>query len=105
MSQTFVLVGLFVAGVACLPFLVRWAQARTGSGGQGGGQAKVLSVVAVGPHQRVVTLQVASGPKEAVLVLGVTASSVNCLHKWESGASVLRPVDGGVNGAVQNDGK
>lgn len=91
MSETFVLVGVFVVAIACLPWLVRWLQTRSGSVALVGGQTKVLSVVAVGPQQRVVTLQVASGPKEAVLVLGVTASSVQCLHKWESGAGVSGP--------------
>lgn len=87
MSETLVLVGIFVVVVACLPWLVRWLQARTGSVSGTGGQTKVLSVVAVGPQQRVVTLQVASGAREAVLVLGVTASSVQCLHKWEHGVA------------------
>lgn len=85
MSETGVLVGVFVLAIACLPWLVRWLQARAGSVATVGGQTKVLSVVAVGPQQRVVTLQVASGSREAVLVLGVTAASVQCLHKWESG--------------------
>ena len=98
MSETVVLVGAFVLAIACLPWLVRWLQARAGSVAMVGGQTKVLSVVAVGPQQRVVTLQVASGSREAVLVLGVTAASVQCLHKWESGAGVPAAV---VTGASQ----
>lgn len=94
MSETFVLVGVFVVTVACLPFLVRWIQARTGAV-VGGGQAKVLSVLAVGPQQRVVTIQVASGSNATVLVLGVTTSSVHCLHKWEPGADPSGTVDQG----------
>lgn len=92
MSEALVWVGVFVVAIACLPFLVRWIQVRTGSA-VGGGQAKVLSAVAVGPQQRVVTVQVAAGTNAAVLVLGVTASSVHCLHKWESAADAVCTVD------------
>lgn len=102
MSQTLILVSLFVVGIACLPFLVRWAQARAGMTGLGAGQAKVLSVVAVGPQQRVVTLQVGAGSKEAVLVLGVTAASVQCLHKWVPDADTMAS---GAASAVQSHGR
>jgi flagellar protein FliO/FliZ len=74
---------LFVVGcIACLPWLVRWGQARWGTVSQAEKQSRVLSVVAVGPQQRVVTLQVGTGTRELVLVLGVTASNITCLHKW-----------------------
>lgn len=104
MSQTFALVAVFVLGIACLPWGVRWMQRRSGALGPDAGRAKVLSVLAVGPQQRVVTIQVASGVNDAVLVLGVTASSVSCLHKWEQGGDALGSVGGAV-GAVQNDGQ
>ncbi len=102
MSQTLVGVALFVGVVACIPWMVRWLQARAGTLGPEAGRAKVLSVLAVGPQQRVVTVQVASGTHEAVLVLGVTASTVNCLHKWESAGVVV--AGGGTRGVVQHDG-
>lgn len=88
MSQTLIGLGLFVLAIACLPWAVRWMQGRSGMLGPEAGKAKVLSVMAVGPQQRVVTVQVAAGSNEAVLVLGVTASAVNCLHKWESSGDV-----------------
>lgn len=102
MSQTFVGIALFVLGIACLPWAVRWVQGRTGVPGPEAGKAKVLSVLAVGPQQRVVTVQVATGTKEAILVLGVTASAVNCLHKWES---VWDASGGGVKDVVQHEGQ
>lgn len=87
MSQSLLLVGLFVAVVACLPFLLRQLQGRLVAAGGGAiGGAKVLSAVAVGPQQRVVTVQVGAGDREVVLVLGVTTSAVSCLHKWTSEA-------------------
>jgi flagellar protein FliO/FliZ len=89
MSQSWFLVGLLVAGIACLPYLLRWVQARKGHEGLLESQAKVVSVLAIGPQQRVVTVKVSSGDKAATLVLGVTAASVSCLHKWES----VGPID------------
>ena len=52
------------------------ARARGGLGKA----TEVLSQVAVGPHQRVVTVQVQHEGAQAVLVLGVTAQQVQCLH-------------------------
>lgn len=83
MSLSWVLVGLLVAGIACLPYLVRWFQSRNGAAGLVGGQSKVVSVLAVGPQQRVVTIKVSCDGRDATLVLGVTAASISCLHKWE----------------------
>lgn len=105
MSQTFLMVAVFVIGIACLPWGVRWMQRRAGALSPDTGKTKVLSVLAVGPQQRVVTIQVASGAQEAVLVLGVTSSSVNCLHKWEAGLDVSGTVGSGATGAVLNDGQ
>src|SRR6218665_2886422 len=54
---------------------------RHGAGGPASGaDARVLSAVAVGPQQRVVTVEV--GPEHARiwLVLGVTARQGSCLH-------------------------
>ena len=52
--------------------------------------SKVISAVAVGPHQRVVTVEV--GPEDARvwLTLGVTAQNITCLH---TAAAVPRSVE------------
>ena len=42
--------------------------------------SRVLSQVAVGPQQRVVTVEVNADGQRAVLVLGVTAQQIQCLH-------------------------
>ncbi len=81
MTQTLVVVVLFVGAMALLPWLVRRVQQRQAAGGvASGGVSRVVSAVAVGPQQRVVTVEV--GPEHARiwLVLGVTAHNVSCLH-------------------------
>ena len=80
MSQTWVVVILFMLGMAALPWLVRRLQQRQAVVGVGQSASRVLSQVAVGPHQRVVTVQVQHDGTQAVLVLGVTAQQVQCLH-------------------------
>ncbi len=81
MSQTLVTVAVFVLLLALVPFGIKWIQSRSGSGMAAvGSGTKVISAVAVGPHQRVVTVEV--GPQDARtwLVLGVTQQSISCLH-------------------------
>lgn len=81
MSQTLFVVVLFVAGMAALPWLVRRIQQRQAGGGVApGAAARVLSAVAVGPQQRVVTVEVGPEHARTMLVLGVTAQQISCLH-------------------------
>lgn len=81
MTRTLLVVVLFVAAMACLPWLVRRLQQRHVAGGPGAGVAsKVLSAVAVGPQQRVVTVEVGPEHARAWLVLGVTPQQIHCLH-------------------------
>lgn len=95
MTQTLVVVVLFVGAMALLPWLVRRLQQRQAAGGAGvGGASRVLSAVAVGPHQRVVTVEVGPEHARTWLVLGVTAQQVSCLHVLPaspSGASLAAP--------------
>ncbi|MDA8455894.1 flagellar biosynthetic protein FliO [Acidovorax sp. GBBC 3334] len=82
MAQTLVIVVLFIAAVALLPWLIRRLQQRQAAalGSSAGAAAKVLSAVAVGPQQRVVTVEVGPDHHRVWLVLGVTAQQVQCLH-------------------------
>ena len=83
MTQTLLVVVLFVAAVATLPWLVRRLQQHNAarvSGAAGVAASRVLSAVAVGPQQRVVTGEVGPDHQRTVLVLGVTAQQINCLH-------------------------
>lgn len=89
MAQTLVVVVLFVAAMAALPWLVRRVQSRQAAGTQAGASSRVLSAVAVGPQQRVVTVEVGPEGARACLVLGVTAQNITCLHVMTSPAGVL----------------
>ena len=77
MTQTLVVVVLFVGAMACLPWLVKRLQQRHGVGAAVAGTAsRVLSTVAVGPQQRVVTVEVGPERARTWLVLGVTGLSM-----------------------------
>jgi flagellar protein FliO/FliZ len=92
MTQTLILVVLFVAAMAMLPWLVRRLQQRQAGGmAASGASSRVLSAVAVGPHQRVVTVEVGPDHARTVLVLGVTAQQVSCLHVFGPAAASPRP--------------
>ena len=81
MTQTLVTVAAFLLLLTLAPFGVKWVQARSsGSGGMPDGSSKILSAIAVGPQQRVVTIEVGSADSRVCLVLGVTAQSISCLH-------------------------
>ncbi|RQO80461.1 flagellar biosynthetic protein FliO [Acidovorax sp. FJL06] len=81
MTQTLVVVVLFVGAMAVLPWLVRRVQQRHVAGAAAAGTAsRVVSAVAVGPQQRVVTVEVGPEHARTWLVLGVTAQQVSCLH-------------------------
>lgn len=81
MSSQLFPVLLFLIALACVPFLIRWLKARVPSSSRlGGAQSRFVSAVAVGPHQRVVTVEVGPEGARACLVLGVTTQSITCLH-------------------------
>lgn len=81
MTQTLFTVAAFLLLLTLVPFGIKWIQARSsGSGAAADGSSKILSAIAVGPHQRVVTVEVGSAESRVCLVLGVTAQSISCLH-------------------------
>ena len=84
MTQTLATVVIFMALLAALPFGIKWVQRRTLGGAFAATAAsKVLSAVAVGPHQKVVTVEVGPEGLRTWLVLGVTAQSITCLHRLD----------------------
>ncbi|MGX5663844.1 FliO/MopB family protein [Diaphorobacter nitroreducens] len=88
MTQTLLLVVLFVGALAALPWLIRRLQQRqAGLQAHAGGASRVLSAVAVGPQQRVVTVEVGPPQQRTLLVLGVTAQQINCLHVLPAAAA------------------
>jgi len=81
MTQSLVTVGLFVVMLACLPMAINWAKKRYGFGSLGlPGHSKIVSAVAVGPNQRVVTVEVGPESAKVWLVLGVTHQAITRLH-------------------------
>lgn len=81
MTQTLVSVGLFVVLLALVPIALKWVQRRSAGGGSGIASAsRIISAVAVGPHQRVVTVEVGPEGSRTWLTLGVTAQAITCLH-------------------------
>lgn len=81
MTQTLLLVGFFVFVLALVPSAVRWLKTRANGGSSDStAQARFISAVAVGPHQRVVTVEVGPQGARTWLTLGVTAQSITCLH-------------------------
>lgn len=92
MTQTLFSVALFVVLLAMVPMGVRWVQRRTagGSGAIASG-SRVVSAVAVGPHQRVVTVEVGPEGARVWLTLGVTAQNISCLHTATAGTGPDKP--------------
>lgn len=81
MTQTLVSVVLFVVLLALVPFALKWVQERRAGGvGSASSSSRIVSAVAVGPHQRVVTVEVGPEGARTWLTLGVTAQSITCLH-------------------------
>jgi flagellar protein FliO/FliZ len=81
MTQGWLSIGILVVLLALLPVGLKWVQRRIGGASLASSAVtKVVSAIAVGPHQRVVTIE--TGPQEARvwLTLGVTAQHVSCLH-------------------------
>ena len=97
MSQTLFTVGLFVVLLALVPFALRWVQRRAVAGGAGLASAsRVVSAIAVGPHQRVVTVEVGPEGSRTWLTLGVTAQTITCLH---SAVVAMKP-DGSATSSI-----
>ena len=92
MTQTLLAVLAFVAFVACLPWLLKRMQQRQAMARGGDVTTRVLSAVAVGAHQRVVTVEVGEGAHKTRLVLGVTAQQINCLHVLGAAAAPQPPL-------------
>ncbi len=97
MTQTLMTVGLFVVLLALAPVALKWVQRRSAGGISGmGSTPRVISAVAVGPHQRVVTVEVGPESARTWLILGVTAQSITCLHSAPAAPAVTLAAPGAV---------
>lgn len=81
MTQAWLSVVFFVLLLALVPFGLKWLQRRVAGGvGTAGSAARIVSALAVGPQQRVVTVEVGPDGAKVWLTLGVTAQNISCLH-------------------------
>ena len=81
MTQSWILVGAFLAVLVCLPAGLKWVKQRYPQRyADVSGQSRFISALAVGPHQRVVTVEVGPEGKRVWLTLGVTGQNISCLH-------------------------
>jgi flagellar protein FliO/FliZ len=81
MSAAWVSLTLVVLVLALIPVALKWLQRSMGvSVGGVTSSSKVISVIAIGPHQRVVTVEVGPQAARVWLTLGVTAQNISCLH-------------------------
>ena len=81
MTQSLILIGLFLAVLVSLPFVIERLKRRYGFGpALLKGQSRAISSLSLGPHQRVVTVEVGPSQNRVWLVLGVTQQSIQCLH-------------------------
>lgn len=81
MAQGWLSIALLVILLAMLPIGLKWLQRRvSGTSFAQTATTKIVSAIAVGPHQRVVTVE--TGPQDARvwLTLGVTNQEITCLH-------------------------
>jgi flagellar protein FliO/FliZ len=86
MTQSLVLVGLFLCILVCIPSAAKWIKARRqGDSALPGEETRFVSAVAVGPQQRVVTVETGPVDDRVRLTLGVTSQSITCLHVATSG--------------------
>jgi flagellar protein FliO/FliZ len=82
MTPTLFIVALFVVAIALIPFGVKKLKQKMASVVLGAMDAsRIVSAVAVGVNQRVVTLEVGPSHARVWLILGITPTAINCLHK------------------------
>jgi flagellar protein FliO/FliZ len=78
--------------VLMLPWAAGWVKRRGWGGLKPSNQpVHVVSVLAVGPQQKVVTVEIALGPHKKWLVLGVTPQSVTKLDSLDQPPQTLPP--------------
>ena len=94
MASSLIIVFLFVAAMALLPFAVkRFAGRLKGHGAGAVSSTRLISALSLSPQQRVVTVEVGPEGARTWLVLGVTGQAITCLHSQAAHAIAegLRP--------------
>ncbi len=101
MAQSVFLIVVFIGVLALFPLAIRWLQKRNAAvTGAVPASARLVSAIAVGPQQRVVTVEVGPDGARSWLVLGVTGQSITCLHTVASPQPVPAPTFAEVAGGL-----
>ena len=104
LSQGWLWVVVFVVVLALVPVSLKWLQKRMGVSGSGAAAAiRIVSAVGVGPHQRVVTVEVGPEGARTWLTLGVTGQSITCLHTAAAMPAAVSPVAVPASGPMVNE--
>ncbi len=81
MTQSYLSVLLFLAALACLPWAIKWLQKKKALFQvHPEGQSRLISAIAVGPTQKVVTIEVGPEGERQWLTVGVTQQQITLLH-------------------------
>ena len=94
MTQALLSVVAFVVVLALLPWGIKWVQRRAAAGGVAGtGHAgsRIVAAVAVGPQQRVMTIEVGPESARTWIVVGVTPQAITALHTLPAPVSAPVP--------------
>ena len=84
MTQNAIPALVLLAVLVGIAWALKWARGRVpGMGPASGPTLRILSSLALGPQQRVVTVEVGDGERRIGLVLGVAPGSVQTLHTLE----------------------
>lgn len=104
MTQSLILIGLFLCVLVSLPFLIDRLKQHYGFNPMGPvGTARIVSALAIGPQQRVVTVEVGAPGARVWLVLGVTPQAIQCLHTAPAEGEAAGAA-GGLTGATPPGG-
>ncbi len=81
MTSSLLTIAVFLVLLALLPVTIRWLR-RNSAAGQSASAAAMhmVSAMAVGPHQKVMTVEVGPEGARVWLVLGVSGQNMTCLH-------------------------
>lgn len=81
MNNWLLSLGFLIMVLALLPWAIPWLKNRAmGQSAALGSVAKIVSVLALGPQQRMVTVEFGLPGQRRCLILGVTQQSVTCLE-------------------------
>lgn len=94
MTSSLVTLVVFLLLLALLPIVIQRVRQRSVAGQLASASAmKIVSAMAVGPHQKVLTVEVGPQGARTWLVLGVSAQAVTCLHCMAIPADVETKTD------------